>query len=149
MSKFRAFSILGIIFLISQAFASESFKELPQKKVRLCDEEFLAWVAASNETRQRGLMNFRPLKANEAMLFIFEGEEERSFWMKNVPYDLDIAFFKKNKKWVSQKAMKGTSPLTQDSALPVYLSEGPAMYALEVAGGRLKKLSSKCTLKFN
>ncbi len=149
MSKLRAFYFLGFIFLNSQVFGEESLKNLPQKKIKLCDHEFLAWVAATDESRQKGLMNFRPLKSNEAMLFIFESEEERSFWMKNVPYDLDIAFFKKNKKLVSQKTMKGTSPLTQDIALPVYSSEGTAMYALEVAGGGLKKISSKCTLKFN
>lgn len=147
MSKSRVFCFLVSSFLFFKVFAEESLKDLPQKKIMLCNQEFKAWVASTDEARQRGLMNFRALKSDEAMLFVFETEEERTFWMKNVPYDLDIAFFKKNKKMLSKMTMKGTSPLTQEAALPVYQSRGPAQYALEVAGGRLKKVSKSCSLK--
>ena len=147
MPKFRVFYFLifsGVFFIL---FAEESFKGLPQKKISLCDQTFLAWIASTDEARQRGLMNFRALQQNEAMLFVFESEAERTFWMKNVPHDLDIAFFKKNKKMITKITMKGTSSLTQEAALPVYQSGGPAQYALEVAGGRLRKVSKSCSLK--
>jgi uncharacterized membrane protein (UPF0127 family) len=140
--------ITGFFLFSVVSVAEEFFKDLPQKKIFLCDQVFLAWIAKNDETRQRGLMNFRQLKDNEGMLFIFDEEEERTFWMKNVPYDLDIAFFKKDKKLLSKMTMKGTSPLTQETALPIYQSGGRAQFALEVAGGRLKKLSKKCLLKF-
>ena len=147
MPKFRVLYFLifsGLFFIL---FAEESFKGLPQKKISLCDQTFIAWIASTDEARQRGLMNFRALRQNEAMLFVFESEEERTFWMKNVPYDLDIAFFKKNKKMLSKMTMKGTSPLTREAALPVYQSGGSAQYALEVAGGRLSEVSKNCSLK--
>jgi len=149
VSQPRSFYVVVFTFLfVLQVFAQDSLAKLPQKKVFLCNEQFLTWVASTEETRQRGLMDFRQLKSNEAMLFIFENEQERSFWMKNVPHDLDIAFFKKNKELLSRMTMKGTSPLTQEAALPVYRSEGAARYALETVGGRLKKISSKCKLIF-
>jgi uncharacterized membrane protein (UPF0127 family) len=149
VSKFRAFYfIIFTSFFYFNAFGQEAIKDLPKKKVNLCDQIFIAWVADTDATRQRGLMNFRPLNSNEAMLFIFENEEERNFWMKNVPYDLDIAYFKKNRQLVSRTTMKGTSPLTQEAALPSYKSGGAAMFALEVAGGRLKKVPQKCKLRF-
>ena len=147
MSQSRSLYVLGFLFVF-QIFAEDSLRNLPQKKIFLCNEQFLAWVASTEETRERGFMNFRQLKSNEAMLFVFENDQERSFWMKNVPYDLDIVFFNKNKKLISQTTMKATSPVTQDAALPVYRSQGAARYALEAAGGRLNKISSKCKLKF-
>jgi uncharacterized membrane protein (UPF0127 family) len=108
----------------------------------------MAWVAQKDEDRTRGLMNFRELKKTEAMLFIFEYEKPLSFWMKNVPYDLDIAFFDSKKRLVSYATMKATSPMMKDESLPAYTSDGPARYVVEVKGSTLGKLPKNCKLSF-
>ena len=49
-------------------------------------------VVASAKLREKGLMYRQDLEEGEGMLFVFEAEEERSFWMKNTLIPLDILF---------------------------------------------------------
>ncbi len=150
MQKFRSLGYGLILFLSASSFAQEYPQlKLPQKKISFCGKSYLAWVAKTEEDRQRGFMNFRPLKANEAMIFEFPSEEPLSFWMKNVPFDLDIAYFSKEKKLLSYMTMKGTSPMQKEFSLPNYSSQGPAMYAVEVRAGTLKNLKKGCQLSFH
>ena len=122
--------------------------KLPQQKISFCGNNYIAWVADNDEERERGLMNFRPLKKHEAMVFIFQENNPLSFWMKNVPYDLDIAYFGKDKKLITYMTMKGTSPMMKDEMLPSYKSVKPASFAVEVAGSTLKNLKNNCKLVF-
>lgn len=148
MQKHR---ILGAALVFcSIAFAESQYEQekLPRKKISVCGKNYLAWVPKTRAEHARGLMNFRELKKTEAMLFLYEEEKILRFWMKNVPYDLDIAFFDKNKKLVSYTQMKATSPLMKEGSLPSYASEAPAMYAVEVKAGMLQKLPDKCRLVF-
>jgi len=48
------------------------------------------------------------------MLFIYDRDEIRAFWMKNVPMDLDIGFFDSNKKlvqWLTRVQSSGYPPI--------------------------------------
>ena len=64
------------------------------------------------------------------MLFVFETEEYRSFWMKDTYLDLDIAFFDVNFRIVDIQQMEAQ---TED----LHHSSAPAMFALEVRQGWL------------
>lgn len=128
--------------------AEESFN--PPKKIvplDVCGKKYRAWVADTEELQEKGLMHFPELKPDQAMIFIFKDEIARNFWMKNCPYDLDIAYFDHNKKLVSKTTMKGTSPMMQDRSQPEYPSAGPAMYAIEVHAGNFAKLAKACSFK--
>lgn len=150
MQKHR---VLGAVIssLLLRAFLSASTypqEKLPKRKISLCGKNYLAWVASTDADRTRGFMGFRELKNTEAMLFVFDEEEPRSFWMKNVSYDLDIAYFDSKKKLVSYLTMKATSPLMKEEMLPAYSSQAPAKYAVEVKGGTLSRLPKNCSLVF-
>lgn len=86
-------------------------------------------VAATPEQWAVGLMNRS--EVTRPMLFVFQEEAPRSFWMKNTLVPLDIAFFDKNGAWVSSASME---PCTKDPCTS-YFSDGPAMYALELPVG--------------
>jgi len=86
-------------------------------------------IADNEYETQTGLMYRSSMKDSEAMLFIFENEIRRSFYMKNTEFALDIIFINMDKKVVS--IQKNAQPLDQTS-LP---SEAPAMYVLEVNAG--------------
>jgi len=86
-------------------------------------------VAENDAERMRGLMDRYNLPENAGMLFIFEKDEPRSFWMKNTFISLDIIYINSNKEIVS--IQKYTQPKTT-SSIP---SEKPAMYVLEVNAG--------------
>lgn len=148
MQKYRSLG-LALTFICFFAYAEKAPQEkLPLRKISVCGQNFIAWVAGKEADRTRGLMNFRELKKTEAMLFVFNEEAPRSFWMKNVPYDLDIAYFDSKKQLVSYMTMKGTSPMIREDKIPSYDSIGDAMYAVEVRAGSLKKLPPKCPLVF-
>ena len=49
-------------------------------------------VASDEKSRRKGLMFRKSLKQNEGMLFVFDNDSKRNFWMKNTFIDLDILF---------------------------------------------------------
>lgn len=86
-------------------------------------------IAKNEDDRMRGLMYRQSLPENAGMLFIFNDEEPRSFWMKNTFIPLDIIYINSRKEIVS--IQKYTQPKST-YAIP---SEKPAMYVLEVNAG--------------
>lgn len=86
-------------------------------------------VAATRDTRTRGLMWRYALAENAGMLFIFSREQPLSFWMRNTLIPLDMLFIDANGKVVS--IIENAEPRTLQSRP----STGPATYVLELAGG--------------
>lgn len=91
-------------------------------------------IADTQQERMQGLMYREDLPEGTGMLFVFEEEQLRSFWMKNTLIPLDIIFFDAEGQFVSSQTMypctaEASSDCTQ------YPSRGPAMFALEVPQG--------------
>jgi len=86
-------------------------------------------LALTRAEQQQGLMYRTELAENAGMLFVFEDEAERSFWMSNTPLPLDIIYIKGDGSIVSIAA--NTTPYSEKT-IP---SRGPAEYVLEVNGG--------------
>ena len=86
-------------------------------------------IADSDQERTQGLMGRTRIGEKEGMLFIFEDEFERSFWMANTPLPLDILFVNSSKEIV--KIHRHTQPYSEES-LP---SNSPAQYVVEVNAG--------------
>ena len=90
-------------------------------------------VAADEYERQTGLMHRASLEENQGMLFIFEEESPRSFYMKNTYISLDILFINAENKIVS---FKENAEPTDETSLP---SNAPAKYVLEINGGLIER----------
>ncbi|MFO7527023.1 MAG: DUF192 domain-containing protein [Ignavibacteriaceae bacterium] len=86
-------------------------------------------IADNEYKRQLGLMNRKSMEENQGMLFIFNEERLRSFWMLNTLISLDIIFINKDKRIVT--IHKYTTPLSQQS----YPSTDSSIYVVEVVGG--------------
>ncbi|WP_232516208.1 DUF192 domain-containing protein [Chitinophaga caeni] len=86
-------------------------------------------LAITDQERAKGLMYRKSMPEQQGMLFIFNEEQEQSFWMKNTYISLDILYINKDKEIVS--IQKYATPLSEDG-LPSYK---PAMYVVEVVGG--------------
>ncbi|MDX1642311.1 MAG: DUF192 domain-containing protein, partial [Balneolaceae bacterium] len=86
-------------------------------------------VADDNRSRSEGLMNVMNLPEDSGMLFIFENEQPRSFWMANTPLSLDIIFVDSELKIV--RIHRNTQPYSQESIQ----SEDPAQFVVEVNAG--------------
>jgi len=76
-------------------------------------------------------MGRQTLAPSAGMLFIFEDEQPRTFWMKNTVIPLDMIFLDANKTVVEVKL--DVLPCVQDPCA-TYTSR-PAMYVLEINAG--------------
>jgi uncharacterized membrane protein (UPF0127 family) len=92
-------------------------------------------IADTDFDIQTGLMYRNSMANNQGMLFVFDNEQPRSFYMKNTRIPLDLIFINENKTIVSFQ--KNAKPF-DESSLP---SNAPAKYVLEVNAGLVDELS--------
>lgn len=86
-------------------------------------------IADTNFDIQTGLMYRNSMKNTQGMLFVFDDETERFFYMKNTKIPLDLIYINTDKTIVSFQ--KNAKPY-DESSLP---SNAPAKYVLEVNAG--------------
>ena len=100
-------------------------------------------LALTPAQQAKGLMFRSEMPEDEGMLFVFDGESERSFWMKNTLIPLDMIFVKRN----------GVIHHIHSDAIPHDLtsvrSNGPVYAVLEINGGLSEKLGLKPGDKIN
>lgn len=94
-------------------------------------------IAATDEHRARGLMFREEMAEDAGMLFIFDSEGDRYFWMKNTPLSLDIIFI--TAEGVIVNIARDTTPFSEK----IVASTGPAKYVLEVLAGTTERLGIK------
>jgi uncharacterized membrane protein (UPF0127 family) len=140
---------LVLAAIVCALFAAESCKETKEEKsitkqVNFQKEGELSLLKASNDSlvisldieiaegeyeTQTGLMYRKSMQDDRGMLFIFDDEVRRSFYMKNTEFALDIIYVNNENEIVN--IQKNAQPLDQTS-LP---SAAPAKYVLEVNAG--------------
>ncbi len=141
----------SVAFLLAFSLGAQAQpKPFTKQKITIGAKSFEVEVASTPDQHERGLMFRQSLKNDEGMLFIFEEEAPRSFWMKNTLIDLSIGYFNKKGILIDIQEMK-TGKGIPDLQLPSYPSAGPAMYALEMRKGWFDehkiKLGTKLVLK--
>jgi uncharacterized membrane protein (UPF0127 family) len=85
-------------------------------------------VADSDEERANGLMGTTSLSPNGGMVFVFDEPTDASFWMKDTPMPLSIAFWGADGRVLSIVEM---TPCEQDPC-PTYGPGQPYTNALEM-----------------
>lgn len=137
--------ILFFLFMFSLCFFSckENKKTIQQTKVSFKKEGELIIYKAIDSSQlhinieiadtdfdiQTGLMYRDSMEKDQGMLFVFEDNEDRFFYMKNTKIPLDLIYISANKKIVSFQ--KNAKPF-DESSLP---SNAPAKYVLEINTG--------------
>ncbi|MBQ5471137.1 MAG: DUF192 domain-containing protein [Treponema sp.] len=91
-----------------------------------------AELAVTPEERNHGYMGRKVIPDGTGMLFIFENDQILSFWMKNTPHPLSIAFISSDGRI---RDIFDMTPFSIDSIV----STGYVRYALEVPQGWYKK----------
>ncbi len=87
-----------------------------------------AEVAATEETREQGLMFREKMAANHGMLFVFPDARRECMWMKNTLMPLSVAFLDDHGVIVNIEEMKAKT-------LNNHCSLGPIRFALEMNAG--------------
>jgi uncharacterized membrane protein (UPF0127 family) len=95
--NYAALVIMCAIFALLQPLASCSEKKLPVTTLTITTRggevaAVRAEMARTSEERERGFMERKNIPDGTGMLFIFERDQVLSFWMKNTPTPLSIAY---------------------------------------------------------
>jgi uncharacterized membrane protein (UPF0127 family) len=90
-------------------------------------------VARTESEREHGLMGRRDLGPRDGMIFVFDRDDHLSFWMKDTPTALSIAFLSAQGRVLEIADMQ---PFSQT----VIRSRLSARYALEMRQGAFAEL---------
>lgn len=99
-------------------------------------DSFFVEIADSPDEHARGLMYRESLPVGRGMLFVFQDEQPRAFWMKNTKIFLDMVFIASNGTVVEVK--RDVPPCVEESCV-AYRSP-PAKFVLEVNAGEAKNI---------
>ena len=121
MKNIRTVFLLCFAFALSDAGAEETI-------LKIGSQTILAEIADTPQSRKHGLMQRSHLCDDCGMLFVFEKADRYSFWMKNTPLPLSIAFISTDGSIINIEEMLPDTTDTHDSL-------GEAMYVLEMNSG--------------
>ncbi len=116
--------ITCVAMLVCATF-TEQPKAADLYKITVDHTPLLVEIAQTPQAQRRGLQHRLSLPSNHGMLFVFMTPREICMWMRDVPIDLDVAFFNEQLQLVNIRSMKR---LTDER----HCSQGPISYALEV-----------------
>jgi uncharacterized membrane protein (UPF0127 family) len=86
-------------------------------------------IAETPDEQKTGLMNRTSLAEYAGMLFVFDDDDRRYFWMENTLIPLDMIFIASNLTIID--IHENATPMSQD----IIASSGACRYVLEVNGG--------------
>lgn len=114
---------IGLSGLKTVIFSNDKGRELCR---------FQAEIAITRNEQERGLMFRKNLRPCTGMLFVYDSDDLRYFWMKNTHISLDMIFIDGSLRvtYVHHKAL----PLDET----VIDSKYPARFILEVSGGQAR-----------
>ena len=97
-------------------------------------------IAFTEDARTRGLSGRDGLADGAGMLFVFDGGAASAFWMREMRFALDFVWIGDNCEVVDIHADVPPPPAgTPLGELPLYESETPARYNLEITAGEAAK----------
>jgi uncharacterized membrane protein (UPF0127 family) len=110
----------------------EKGKEVKYAKVRINESYLTLEIADDLETRALGLMDREGLAQEEGMLFVYDDEKIRYFWMKDVLFPLDMIFINETLEIVG---FLENVPVCEQEPCPQYSIEEESKYVIEVNAG--------------
>jgi len=100
-------------------------------------------IAATDLEKARGLMGVTKLNDAEGMAFMYDAETRMSFWMKDTPLDLDIAFVSRDGTVLEVRTMTAGDTETTAS------TTDQVRFAVEMRAGWFRDFGVKPGEKIN
>jgi uncharacterized membrane protein (UPF0127 family) len=134
-----AIALAGSSAAQAQSGPLEDLAAFPRGKLEISEGKkvkhtFDVWLADSPSRQAQGLMFVRALPDMRGMLFVHEGPQPISMWMKNTYIPLDMVFIDAQGR--IQQIVEQATP----HSLDIIRSNEPALAVLEIAGGEAKRL---------
>ena len=101
------------------------------------DVVYVVDLAVTGEERTLGLSGRPSLAADRAMLFVYEEDSPRTFWMPDMHFPLDMVWIRSDCTVDGVTTdVPNPSPDTPRDQLPRYPSTGPVRFILEINAGQ-------------
>ena len=105
--------------------------------VLIGDAVYVADLAVSAEERVQGLSGRPSLDTDRAMLFVYEQDNPRTFWMPDMHFPLDMVWIRSDCTVAGVTAdVPNPPPDAPRDQLPRYPSTGPVRFILEINAGQ-------------
>lgn len=131
-TNFLFMILLPALFLLSCSSKKLTVKTITITRTDGTTIDVLAEIAKTPEERNHGFMERKNIPEGTGMIFIFEKDQILSFWMKNTPHPLSIAYIDARGK------IRNIYDMTPYSLAPI-VSTVSTRYALEVPQGWYEK----------
>ena len=105
--------------------------------VRIGDAVYVVDLAVTGAERAQGLSGRPSMAADRAMLFVYEEDGPRTFWMPDMHFPLDMVWIRSDCTVDGVTELVPNPPLdTPRDQLPRYPSTGPVRFILEINAGQ-------------
>ncbi len=108
--------------------------------ININNQSFSLEIAKTVNQKTKGLSKRSSLDPNQGMIFVFDSEGARPFWMKDTQIDLDIIWLDSKGKIVTIHTAKSQPPDTRLSDYRIYQNTLPAQYVIELNAGTASRL---------
>ena len=129
MKIYRLILALSVVLF---AFSCKKDDVLKTQILRINQWEITVETADTQETQEKGLMERESMDEDWGMLFVYDRDSRKSFWMKNTKIPLSIAYIGADGTIREIYDMEPLSTRTVDSRYSV-------RYALEVNQGAFQR----------
>ena len=129
MKIYRLILVLSVVLF---AFSCKKDDVLKTQILRINQWEITVETADTQETQEKGLMGRESMNEDWGMLFVYDRDSRKSFWMKNTKIPLSIAYIGADRTIREIYDMEPLSTRTVDSRYSV-------RYALEVNQGAFQR----------
>jgi len=145
-----------LTILIFVLVCSCSSKQVNEVTIDIKGESITFDLALDFNSRRLGLMHRDKIEDGRGMLFVFPDANERSFWMKNCLFNIDLIFLDSRGTITAVHSMKtenqkyeSETQFEYENRLNHYWSNGPARFAMEFKEGTNDKFGLKVNDKLN
>lgn len=129
---------LAIIFAIAGGVYGLWLRRNSTDMLRINGHTYGLTVARTVAAQEKGLGGRSSMSTNQGMLFAFNGQAVRCFWMKDMHFPLDMIWLNSQKQTVY--VLQDVAPTTYpDSFCPPEL----AKYVIELNAGQVRKAGIK------
>ncbi len=129
MKVYRLILVLSVVLFV---LSCKKDDVLQTQLLRINQWEITVETADTQETQEKGLMGRESLDEDWGMLFVYDRDSRKSFWMKNTKIPLSIAYIAADGTIREIYDMEPLSTRTVDSRYSV-------RYALEVNQGAFER----------
>lgn len=111
--------------------------------VAINDKVFKVEVVTEETEQQQGLSGRQSLAADQGMLFVFPDKQVRSFWMKDMNFNIDLLWLDNDKIIGWQVDLSAPDRNISEEKLINYTSPQPVDKVLELPAGTIADLDIK------